>query len=425
MVVQRVLSLLIFICLMTDVIYCPQVDQTNIDQKQRVVLTVFIHGTSMLGITSAPLSYVTSKKWYQRYYERLQRKWRTKHWSYRDGVHGQKGLHPVDVISGSNISPMTMPLINAYRTIHGHVADHVDTLHLYDMFGWGGELLHEGRCRAAIEGYSLLSKRVRELKQQGYDVRLRLVTHSHGGNVALLMAALSAYLKQQSLEDKSQRCMVQEIGTMFEKMGYITTQADVDLVVDEAIFLAMPVLEETAWLSMQPFFNEVWHLYSDNDTVQGADWLSTKGRSKKRLDHIINVDSCRHHPIRQMKIMTDRVLDQKNKKKKSLVLWRNLTRGGKVRSRFIADPNHNDFWIVDWENKRNSLGLLPLIVLLEGILSAGRASGLMDSDVNLSLNDNNLLCSMYLHDQHDQEFASCMIPVDVVAQVRSYLCKQA
>ncbi|MGB8467911.1 MAG: hypothetical protein WCE21_02815 [Candidatus Babeliales bacterium] len=111
--------------------------------------------------------------------------------------------------------------------------------HFY-LFGWSGKLDFQTRKKEALVLYEQIAQLVRAT-QQKYAVApyVRIITHSHGGNVALNMA--------------------------------LYCNKDSDFVIDELILLACPVQEETKNLVHAPCFKKVISLFSRIDSMQVMD----------------------------------------------------------------------------------------------------------------------------------------------------------
>lgn len=111
--------------------------------------------------------------------------------------------------------------------------------HCY-AFGWSGELNSRSRQEAA---HNLL-RELRNIQKSyaGIPHTFRLITHSHGGNVALsLKIAAEAY----------------------DNM--------VPVSIDELILLACPVQVETAEYASSALFKKVYSIHSHNDILQVVD----------------------------------------------------------------------------------------------------------------------------------------------------------
>lgn len=118
------------------------------------------------------------------------------------------------------------------------------------LFGWSGALAFEERAQAAENLYKQLKPVLKGYKERlGVRPKLRIITHSHGGNVALNLA---------NIHD------------------------DPDFVVDELILMACPVQEATAPLIKSSLFKEVFVLYSSFDLMQIIDPQGLYAQNKYR-----------------------------------------------------------------------------------------------------------------------------------------------
>lgn len=108
------------------------------------------------------------------------------------------------------------------------------------VFGWTGRLSYNERERAADILYQSIAKKINEYKKSGITPYVRIVSHSHGGNISLNLAHVS-----------------QKYSHKFS--------------VDELILLACPVQQFTSHLVGNPMFKRVYSLYSRLDIVQILD----------------------------------------------------------------------------------------------------------------------------------------------------------
>jgi len=111
--------------------------------------------------------------------------------------------------------------------------------HFY-IFGWSGKLNHSERKNAAQQLYHALKKQVL-LYQKEYSTspRITIITHSHGGNVALNMATIA-----------DEEC---------------------PLVIDKLILLACPVQNYTIDLVKAALFKKIYSIHSHTDMLQILD----------------------------------------------------------------------------------------------------------------------------------------------------------
>ncbi|MFI5332528.1 MAG: hypothetical protein ACHQVS_00330 [Candidatus Babeliales bacterium] len=112
--------------------------------------------------------------------------------------------------------------------------------HFY-LFGWSGKLSYQEREDTARILYNEIKALIARYKNQYWTVpKIRIITHSHGGNVALNLA----------------------------KVKDIT---DTDFVIDELVLLACPVQIKTVTFIKDPVFKKIYSLYSTRDFIQILD----------------------------------------------------------------------------------------------------------------------------------------------------------
>lgn len=116
-----------------------------------------------------------------------------------------------------------------------------DPAHYY-IFGWSGKLSPQDRSIAAQElAQEIIKLQDKYRKEHGSNFKLRVITHSHGGTVVYKLAKLK--------------------------------EAE-DIVIDELIVLACPIVPESQDLHKHPMFKKVYAFYADNDFFQVADKLA-------------------------------------------------------------------------------------------------------------------------------------------------------
>lgn len=127
-----------------------------------------------------------------------------------------------------------------------------DFNHFY-MFGWSGHLSFEARKQAARELYTALKKiRHEYCYRYGTEPKICIITHSHGGNVALNLAR-------------------------------VKEPTDTALNINELVLLASPVQQATSHYIEDPIFKKVFSLYSDLDILQLADPQGLYAQSQASL----------------------------------------------------------------------------------------------------------------------------------------------
>ncbi len=120
------------------------------------------------------------------------------------------------------------------------------------FFGWNGKLCFNERKNAAKELYKAILELIDTYETQyGQKPKIRIITHSHGGNVVLNLA------KAQDPQHP--------------------------LIIEELIILGCPVQEKTKHLVEADCFPKVYAFYSSTDIFQIIDpqGLYKKGKTKK------------------------------------------------------------------------------------------------------------------------------------------------
>jgi len=108
------------------------------------------------------------------------------------------------------------------------------------FYGWSGKLCFKERKKEAFRLYTTLIALIKKYKEQGKKPYLQIITHSHGGNVAI------------------------QLPCAFEK--YKDT-----IKIDELILLACPVQNKTKDLLQSSCFKKVYALFSQKDLIQVLD----------------------------------------------------------------------------------------------------------------------------------------------------------
>ncbi len=116
------------------------------------------------------------------------------------------------------------------------------------LFGWNGNLGHKERENAARHLYTDLKKVIKQYYEKyGCQPSIRIYAHSHGGNVALLLAK-------------------------------VMDSADTALAIDKLVLLATPVQMATKECVTNDIFKKVYSLYSCLDVLQVVDPQGLKNK---------------------------------------------------------------------------------------------------------------------------------------------------
>lgn len=117
---------------------------------------------------------------------------------------------------------------------------HLFPLESFYIFGWSGKLDFGVREQAAIDLYKhLIVAQEKYEEEHGVKPIIRLITHSHGGNIALNLVRVAG--------------------------------KNDDFCIDELILLACPVQDQTASLIKHKLFKRIFAIYSHLDLCQILD----------------------------------------------------------------------------------------------------------------------------------------------------------
>lgn len=150
----------------------------------------------------------------------------------------------------------------AYDACEHHFSGQDRGIRVHALAGWSGLLSQKERRREGFLLYHNLCRLRRQLVHEYQaPVKFVIISHSHGGNVALWMA------EAESLQHEG-------------------------LSIDTLIMLGTPIQRETGHCITSPFFKTVILYSSQGDNVQGLDYFSTiERRSYKRMSDVADIQT--------------------------------------------------------------------------------------------------------------------------------------
>lgn len=153
----------------------------------------------------------------------------------------QKGLHHINELPDSSLFLKDAQLLQQADSNRFN-------LEQYYTFGWSGKVNFNVRRDAGNKLYHELKELLQSYyqKYKTYPV-VRIITHSHGGNVALCMVEQLPFFEEQAIEL-------------------------------ELILLACPVQKMTEYLIKSPLITRSYVLYSTFDLIQKLDWYTYEGK---------------------------------------------------------------------------------------------------------------------------------------------------
>lgn len=380
-----------------------------ITQENEVLLNVFVHGSfgSAFGFLSIPR--VLDDKIRGTSYRETNRRLRKDDFFFSEQPILERGLVRIvpsfDIHTTKGKRYAAYPIIKAYDVIDELIRVRKSKPYYY-TFGWSGLISQNSRRYEAIRLYNALEREVSLLKAQGKNPKIRLIAHSHGGNLCLNLAAIQAILRLKSFDvdqalsqdedtDKSLRAMFEIMkglpskSNMSEKdeqkiWDYVPLSKD--LVIDELILFGTPIQPETQSFCSFPIFKNVFNFYSGQDFIQRFDWVSTRRYfSDQRLARKSFMIKDDKQPAFERIIQAQLLIGKQWSKRpkigeknipekqddQSVSWWQRLFLGKKEIERISEDPTHKELWFISWNNSPSSKALLyplPIAILTPVLL---------------------------------------------------------
>lgn len=407
-------------------------------QPQEVYMTIFVHGTfsPILGLLSAKKVFADDLK--DTAYRNVSKKMRDDDFFFQDQPILARGLHKViptfSINSQTNKRLAAYPIIKAFDELYKTVPHNQNTVNHFYTFGWSGLMSQNKRRLDALRFFNCLTEELAQLKiTHKQTPKIRLVAHSHGGNLCLNLAAINQLFETKLAPDhsisKDQFESLEKMSTIIAKMPVKQIaknkkgSLDFDykpegplVKIDELILYATPIQPETESFITSPFFKNIYHFYSQEDLVQQLDGISTKkSHSKQRLSNQIIQANSKTHKIMQCRIMYNQDLDnlkptneetsQKNKSIWGKLLARIFT-GKETNQLSSKDPDHKDFWFFAWRNEKTMTSEEPIslpLVTLTGIFTnlLNKITTTYDVDINILLKKTDLTFTVVKHNSNE------------------------
>lgn len=433
------------------------------EKPQEVWLNVFIHGSfcTVLGFLDFPK--VLKDKVSGTTYRFLAKKLRDDEHFYRFQPILQRGLVKVtptfDDILAENKRLAAYPLIKAYEIITQEVKPR-SVANIFYTFGWSGLISISSRRFEAIRLYNQLSEELDRYHKMGVQPKIRIITHSHGGNLCLNLAAVHGALTSNSFdgdiklakdvhENESLHAIIDVLKTLVskEEIEHLPDQKrwdyvplNKDLFIDELIMYGTPIQQETACFACAPIFGKVFNFYSGEDIVQRADWVSSKQKlSNQRITNEYLCGAYGKKKVYQARIMVERnlvsgkyfkgcVLHKKEQLgmheqhgSKEPNVFDQLFSGVNVFKRKTNDPTHKALWFFLCRNEAERcptpLAYLPTMILTPLFLKAIDESDLYDCDLNIKDDGDQLFVEYTKHD-NQTVYGAVMIPFGVIERIK-------
>lgn len=398
-------------------------------QQPEAWITVFIHGTfsCYLGLLSLPSVVKDSvgKTLYKKLVE--SRRKNSEHFVYQAML--QRGLvkiqpsYDLHVTNGQRFS--AYPLAQIFQDFSFHIAPKKVTNSFY-TFGWSGLLSQAQRRIEAVRLYNALATEVTHYQRTGVKPKIRLIAHSHGGNLCLNLAAINDLLSLSSYDNvstattdaatnKSLAAMFDYIKKLPNKEGAADKKnlksldhvPTTPLTIDELVLFGTPVQIETEALYFSPTFKKIYHFYAESDSVQKMDMISTAKKSERRVTHSTKqLPKMRAFP----QLIQGKIIVNRHRKRADNNSYKKY------------ELSHRDLWAISWHHGSNPLAPLPVFVFTPLLLAAleAQTTPCNDVDINIRLTRKYLKVQVSPHEK--QELNTLVaIPRNTLEEIKNNL----
>lgn len=445
------LFFLFFLCIIATCcsLFYQQTHKQQNEQHQPW-MTVFVHGSfaTLLGLLSLPS--VLSDDISNSFYHQINKKMRQDNTFFAKQPILERGLIKIepsfDIKTTNHKKLGAYPIINGYHTVNQIISP--QETNLFYTFGWSGLVSQHRRRLESLRFYNSLTEELNTLHQKGIHPKIRIIAHSHGGNICINLAmiplilahyehlstddyyskhpeACDSFIKMKELIASLPNKEIAATKTGQKKTDYQPIASNFHI--DELILLGTPIQIENQCFISSSLFTKIYSIYSEKDIIQELDWVSTKQRiSNQRIAPSIleyaktNQAYCSH--IVQTKLMYERPHSQpnikKNKPKPTAASTPSIISKIFRPKQLQKDPDHKELWFFNWDgpsNKTHSfLTPLPSVVILPFIMSGiNLCRHEADLDLNLRTDGSDVIAQIYKHNGTEHE-VSVMMPLEII-----------
>jgi hypothetical protein len=387
-------------------------------------ITVFVHGT--FGSTASLLdpNAVRRDEVEGSTYKKVVREMRKNPFFLNEqSIMEKKGLIQVrpsfDVSATREQCIAAPPIAKAYDLITNSVFEGSRN-NKYYVFGWSGLLSQKRRRKEAVRLYNSLIEERDKLIDLGFEPKIRIISHSHGGNLVLNLGGLRDAMDGEwnTLPEENNEEFLpikndfkallnslpkKEIAMVRGEQKRFDYFPDKPLLIDEFIMLGAPIQPETAYFARSNTFGLVCNIYSDEDRVQELDFISTSGSSEKRLDFLNLKESKNNNRIVQARVTVSRQvdLDEKGDDEKRMTWWKVLL-GLHDITRKRHDPTHREMWFIvaPKDDDECSFKPLPTVTFVPAVIKLLHdIPDAKDVDIDFSLQEHLFLARLFYHNE--------------------------
>lgn len=313
-------------------------DQNIHNKKPEIWITIFIHGIMSI---KNHLSIPNFIKLMQddvdnTLYSNTIALMREDDFFFKNQAMQEYGLKKINIPESAQNKYAAGALAYLFDHITKKVDPQKDIHNLFYTFGWVGTISHKERMRAGKELYDALKNEISRLKSNNIQPKIRVIGYSHGGNVALNLAAFHE-------KDKE----------------------DHPFFVDELILIGTPIQCETDHLITSSLFKKIYNVYSKDDRIQILDCFSYKRFFSKRTIHPY-ANFTIPSKLTQIEIkITSPTTTKKTGIPNACPMVNQSVMLGKSNFLRNRSPGHTELWFFGWtpKNYRHDFPLYPFPIV--------------------------------------------------------------
>jgi len=409
--IKRLLLLIISIIICITFVFTPlkKIPHSIKSYSQPTWVNVFIHGSFGTSIGLLSTFKILQDDVANSKYHQITRLMRNDPFFYQLQIILNKGLVKVepsfDLQTTNGNKFAAYPIIKSFDIVSRFIRN--NKKQLYYTYGWSGLLSQKSRRIESIKFYNKLSTEIEKLKQSGINPKIRIIAHSHGGNLVANIAAITLRQAQGDRELKTTKQMQNLISSLpskknAKKKWYYKPTSAISKI-DELILFGTPIQPETDYLFSSATFKKVYNFYSEADVIQTLDGLSTKrffseqrieiNKKLKKASHIIQA----RITLGEIKALQNTQATQEEEASWWKKLFVNFSKN-------VNAPTHKELWFFDWRDETSQQSLfmkpLPTVVLTPILIKLiEQTKNATDVDINIQANSKKLTAFLMDHDK--------------------------
>lgn len=361
-------------------------------QIKEVWLNIFIHGTVGSTFSFFNFSSIKQDRIEHTSYKKMVGMMRKDRFMFQDQAIFDKGLVEINpniefCFERKKVCYAAYPILNLFDQVLNFCEENPkEVKNFYYLFGWSGFLSQKRRRLEAVRCYNQLFEKIKFYQHLGFNPKIRILAHSHGGNLALNLAGVFTFLNSQeqvttfydqfdigpyiqsSFDNLLQNLPEKEVAFSRKGQKKFDYPPEAQFKVDELVMFGTPLQEETILFALSDFFKITYNLYSDSDVVQVLDFATTiKRQSLQRIENFGEMEK----KFCQVKLQIDSPkISRENLKitnkffsKKKPSTWWQVVLGLRDTTRQLPDPTHRELWFIVGEDQSpfNFLRPIPFV----------------------------------------------------------------